>query len=60
MIHSSLTRRSFPGTSAASIACLSAGGPAMAQGNTFRFITLFSSQWQSTSISLQRIVARMN
>ncbi|TNF17262.1 MAG: myristoyl transferase [Rhodobacteraceae bacterium] len=42
MITSSLTRRSFLGTSAASFAVLSAGGPAMAQGNTFRFITPFS------------------
>lgn len=50
MIHSSLTRRSFLGTSAASIACLSAGGPAMAQGNTFRFITPFSFSLSFASV----------
>ncbi len=50
MIHSSLTRRSFLGTSAASVAVLSAGGPAMAQGDTFRFITPFSFSLSFASV----------
>lgn len=47
---SPLTRRSFLGTSAASLACLSAGGPAAAGGNHFRFITPFSFSLSFASV----------
>ncbi|MEQ8921492.1 MAG: ABC transporter substrate-binding protein [Marinovum algicola] len=48
--HALLNRRSFLGSSVASIACLSAGGPAMAQGDTFRFITPFSFSLSFASV----------
>mgnify|MGYP001627915291 FL=1 len=50
MTQSFLDRRSFLGASAASLACLSAGGPAMAQSNTFRFITPFSFSLSFASV----------
>ncbi len=50
MTQSSLSRRSFLSRSAAGVALLSAGGPALAQDNSFRFITPFSFSLSFASV----------